>query len=115
MRTLSQLNNLALSDIPAYLGGYRHCRVAHKDHSTNTISEQLISEEDTLLLRNLYHKHTRGLRINGPSSLEKAIFLEHKGLVSKRSGRFYITPKAVNAEYTLIPRIVFADNFYDGD
>ncbi len=102
-----RFENVPLSDIPPYMGGYQYCRVAHTDYSTNTVHEQIIANEDAGLLRKLYHVHKQGLTINGHSFLERALRLEHKGLVSKRSGRFYITPRAVNAEYTLIPRIVF--------
>ncbi|HLD40351.1 MAG TPA: hypothetical protein VJB13_04375 [Candidatus Nanoarchaeia archaeon] len=108
-----KFENVPLSDLPLYTGGYQHCRVAHTDPNTKITTEQMVSNEDAGLLRKLYHIHKKGLEIQGHSFLERAYTLEYKGLVSKRSGRFYITPKATQCDYTLVPRIVPIDSDQD--
>lgn len=107
MRSVSIIENVPLSDIPAYTGCYVRCWVHHFDYNTNTEYENLITEEDAAFLRNLYYKHKRGLRIKSGSLADKIKSLENKGLVEKRSRRFYLTTLAVNAEYTLVARLLF--------
>ena len=105
-----QIVNAPLSDLPAYTGCYVRCRVHHLDHNTNTAHENYISEEDAAFLRNLYYKHQSGLIIKTDSLADKVKLLEHKGLVSKISNRFYLTALANDAEYTMVPRVLFMED-----
>ncbi len=105
MYSVPIIQNVPLSDIPVYTGCYVRCWVYHFDYNTNTEHENLISEEEAAFLRNLYYEHKRGLEIKSDSLADKIKSLEHKGLVSRRSNRFYLTTRATNAEYTMVPRL----------
>lgn len=113
MHPIPIIENAPLSDIPAYTGCYVRCWVRDFDYNTNQEHKVLITEEDAAFLRNLYYQHKRGLRIKSESLADKVRPLEHKGLVSVRSKKFYLTTMAVNAEYTMVPRVLFADSNED--
>ena len=106
MHSVPRIENVSLSDLPAYTGCYVRCWVHHLDLNTNITYENVVSEEDAAFLRNLYYKHKSGLSIN-TSLADKVKILEHKGLVVTKSNRFYLTNLAINAEYTMVARILF--------
>ena len=105
-----KIENVSVSDLPAYTGGYLHCRVLYVDPNTTAKYEQVIKEEDAAFLRNLFYKHKQGLKIKSASLADKVRSLENIGLVSTRSKRFYLTPLATVAEYTMIPRVLFIED-----
>ena len=106
MDSVPRIENAPLSDIPPYTAGYIYCRVRHFDLNTKVEYEKVISDEDAAFLRNLYYKYKKGLQVGG-SLADKIRNLEHKGLVEKRSRRFYLSTLATNAEYTMVPRLFF--------
>lgn len=105
------IENVPLSDLPAYTGRYIRCWVHHVDPNTNAKYEKYISEEEAAFLRNLYYNHKIGLRNKSASLAEKVKSLEQKDLVERRSGRYYLSLLATNAEYTMVPRLLFAKEF----
>ncbi|GEM_PF-6562064 len=107
--SLPKIEKISLSDIPVYTGGYHYCLVNHVDPNTKAKYERLISDEDAAFLRNLWYNHKTGLKYKTFSLSEKVRSLENKGLVDRKSRRFYLSNLAINAEYTLVPRIVPID------
>lgn len=110
MYSVPKIENAPLSDLPPYTGGYIYCWVRHVDPNTQAESHKVISDEEATFLRNLYYKYKRGLRIKSGPLEDKIKSLENKGLVEKRSRRFYLSIIATNAEYTLVPRLVFTED-----
>jgi|SRR3989344_4823909 len=105
-----KIENAPLSELPAYTGCFLYCRVSHLDLNTNVEYNKIISNEDAAFLRNLYYKYKKGLRIRSGSLEEKVKSLEDKGLVENKSKRFYLSILATNAEYTMVPRLLFEES-----
>jgi len=107
--TVPKIENAPLAELPAYIGCFLYCLVSHVDLNTNVEYNRMISNEDAAFLRNLYYKYNKGLLIRSGSLADKVKSLEDKGLVDKKSRRFYLSILAINAEYTMVPRVLFAE------
>ena len=86
--------------------------VRHYDHSSGVDYENLIWEEEAAFLRNLYHKHKRGLRITNTLA-DKIKNLEEKKLIWRTEGKFILSVLAQKAEYTMVPRVLSLESSED--